>query len=179
MSSYLQDSAWDEGLKVLEVPKCDLSEFHVGDRIAVSGIVYAGRDAVLPLICQSLVAGRDAGISLEGAAFFHTAVSAAGIGPTSSNKAEIEESFVPLMEAGAKVFFGKGALDSATVKSLGSHGAIFAVVPPVTALLEKSIRSKRCIAHQELGMEALYELKLDRFPAIVAAAEGTSMFGGI
>ena len=103
-------------------------------------------------------------------------MSDAGIGPTSSNKVEIEESFGPLCQAGTRVFLGKGALKSETVEMLGRHGAVFAVVPPVTALLGRGMVSKRCVAFPELGMEALYELVLEECPAVVAAAGGRSMF---
>lgn len=158
-----------------------LRDVRVGDRILVSGIVYAGRDAVLPKVCREFALGA-AGlpkVDFHGAALMHTAVSCAGIGPTSSNKAEIEESFGPLLAMGIKVFLGKGALSKATVDALGRFGAIFAVVPPVTALLQDALKESHCLAFPELGMEAFYELHLERCPAVVAAAGGESMFEGL
>lgn len=166
------------GCKRIELPASDVSGLEVGDRVVFSGRVYAGRDAALPRVCGLISEGREdeLGVELSGAGVFHTAVSGAGIGPTSSNKLEIEESFEPLCRAGAKVFLGKGALRLETVEALGRHGAVFAVVPPVTALLGKGTASKRCVAFPELGMEALYELVLEECPAVVAAAGGRSMF---
>lgn len=164
--------------KKVELPELDMSGLRVGDRVIFSGRIYAGRDAVLPRVCDLLSGGRqeEIAIDLVGSGIFHTAVSGAGIGPTSSNKVEIEESFEPLCKAGVKVFLGKGALRPETVEVLGEYKAVFAVVPPVTALLGKRMLSKRCVAFPELGMEALYELVLDGCPAVVAAAYGRSMF---
>ena len=42
-------------------------------------------------------------IGLDGAVIFHTAVSPAGIGPTSSNKVEIEASMPELAMAGVRI----------------------------------------------------------------------------
>ena len=165
--------------KSVSVPADDLSALKVGDRVVVSGRILCGRDAVLPKVCTMIAAGTldDLAACFSGGAIFHTAVSCAGVGPTSSNKLEIEESFGPLCEAGVKLFLGKGALKPETVAKLEQHDAVFAVVPPVTALLERGMRSKRCVAFPELGMEALYEIELEGCPAVVAAAHGESLFG--
>lgn len=164
--------------KHLSVPASRPLTVDIGDKLLVSGVMLCGRDAVLPKVCQMIELGNheEMGIDLRGAAVFHTAVSDAGIGPTSSNKVEIEESFAMLCDAGVKVFLGKGRLKPETVKLLGEHGAIYAVVPPVSALLGTRMSSKKCIAHPELGMEALYEVQMEECPAIVAAANGMSLF---
>ena len=166
------------GVRSLRLPVGELPDLSVGDRILVSGKVFAGRDAVLPKVCQLIRSGDLASIDadLNGAGLLHSAVSPAGIGPTSSNKAEIEESFGPLCEAGIRVFLGKGRISEETVRVLGRYGACFAVVPPVTALLGDGLVSVRVAAHPELGMEALYEMELSECPAIVASVGGKSIF---
>lgn len=65
-----------------------IAGLHVGDVVSISGWIYTGRDAVLPKV-QECIANQtlaDNNISLQGSVIFHTAVSPAGIGPTSSNK---------------------------------------------------------------------------------------------
>lgn len=165
--------------KIVTLPAGDLSDLRVGDRVVFRGRVLCGRDAALPRVCALIEEGRlgELDADLGGAAVFHTAVSGAGIGPTSSNKVEIEESFGPLCEAGLRVFLGKGALKPETVAKMAECGAIYAVVPPVTALLGRGMASKRLVAFPELGMEALYEVELAECPAVVAAAGGESMYG--
>ena len=155
-----------------------LEGLHVGDMILISGDILCGRDAVLPRLVRECKENRwqERGIPLSGQVIFHTAVSPAGVGPTSSNKVEIEESILPLSEQGVAVHLGKGKLKPETVASLARTGAIFAVIPPVTALLGQKTKSIQCIAFEELGMEALWRIRAEKFPAIVAVAHGRCIY---
>lgn len=150
----------------------------VGDRILINGKIYCGRDAVLPKVLKAIDEGtvHELGIEPEGAVIFHTAVSPAGVGPTSSNKVEIEGSIEPLSKAGVKLHLGKGALKRETVEALDRYGAVYAVIPPVTALLGAKTKSQRLVAFPELGMEAFYELDVEDYPAIIGAAQGRSIY---
>ena len=156
----------------------DVRKLRVGDKIYISGVVLCGRDAVLPKIVSLLKEGREKelGIDLKGQVIFHTAVSPAGVGPTSSNKLEIEDSIIPLSKAGIKIHLGKGALKKQTILGLEKFNSIYAVMPPVTALLGSKIIDSKLLAFPELGMEAFYLLKVDGFPAIVASAHGESIY---
>ena len=150
----------------------------VGDVVSISGYIYCGRDAVLPRICKELEAGtwEKRGIDLKGGVIFHTAVSPAGVGPTSSNKLEIEGSFEALSQNGIKMHLGKGSIKPVTVKMLADNNAVFAIMPPVTALLERHTIERVCVAWPELGIEALYRIKVEDYQAIIAAAKGRSIY---
>ncbi len=150
----------------------------VGDTVTISGDILCGRDAVLPKVVKLLEEGRggELGVDLHGQVIFHTAVSPAGVGPTSSNKLEIESSIAPLSAAGVKLHLGKGALHPETVAALERHNAVYAVIPPVTALLGAKTSEIRCLAFPELGMEALYLIHVEQYPAIIAAAHGKSIY---
>lgn len=167
-------------MKTINTPitEDNINEMNVGDMICISGKIYCGRDAVLPKVQQAVKDGKneELGIDLAGAVIFHTAVSPAGVGPTSSNKLEIESSIEPLSKAGVKLHLGKGALAAKTVEALDKYNAVYAVIPPVTALLEDKTVSRRLVAFPELGMEALYELEVNDYPAIIAAAHGKSIY---
>lgn len=165
---------------VTPLPQEDIDRLRIYDTVLITGKIYAGRDAVLPKVLKCIEEGslEEHGIQLQGNVVFHTAVSCAGIGPTSSNKLEIEESIRPLSENGVKLHLGKGALKPETVEALKKNGSVFAVTPPVTALFFDNMKSKRVVAFPELGMEALYELDVVDFPAIIAIAQGESIFDG-
>lgn len=154
------------------------AKLKVGDRALISGKIYCGRDAVLPQICKLIQDGRlkEYGIELQGSIIFHTAVSPAGVGPTSSNKVEIEGSFPLLSKAGVKIHLGKGAIKRETITILDEYNSIFAIIPPVTALLGENTITQRCVAFQELGMEAFYELEVKDFPIIIGAAHNKSIY---
>ena len=155
-----------------------ISILKVGDIVSISGFIFCGRDAVLPRICKEIENGLwdKRRINLKGGVIFHTAVSLAGVGPTSSNKLEIESSFETLSKAGIKIHLGKGAIKPETVKMLAKNNAVFAIIPPVTALLESQTLERECVAWPELGMEALYRIKVENYQAIIAAAKGVSIY---
>ena len=155
-----------------------VSGLQVGDTVEISGYILCGRDAVLPRVLEMIEYGTidDLGIDLRGQVIFHTAVSPAGVGPTSSNKLEIENSIEPLSKAGIKLHLGKGQLHSETVEALDKYNSVYAVIPPVTALLGSKTGEHRVIAFPELGMEALYLMKVDKYPAIIGSAHGRSIY---
>ena len=156
-----------------------INKLNVGDVISITGFIFCGRDAVLPRICKELEAGTwdKRGIDLKGGVIFHTAVSPAGVGPTSSNKLEIENSFETLSKVGGiKMHLGKGAIKLETVKKLQDNNAVFAIIPPVTALLESQTLERECVAWPELGMEALYRIKVENYQAIIASAKGETIY---
>jgi len=156
----------------------DISNLHVGDTVEISGYILCGRDAVLPRVVEMIQEGTvDAlGVELEGQIIFHTAVSVAGVGPTSSNKLEIENSIEPLSKAGIKIHLGKGEIRPETIAALDEHNAVYAIVPPVTALLSSKTSEEKIIAFPELGMEALHIIKVEKYPAIIGAAHGRSIY---
>lgn len=150
----------------------------VGDTVEISGYILCGRDAVLPKVLKMIEDGTvgELGMNLRGQVIFHTAVSPAGVGPTSSNKLEIESSIEPLSAAGVKLHLGKGELHPETIAALDKYNAVYAVIPPVTALLEAKTTERRVLAFPELGMEALHLIKVDKYPAIIGAAHGRSIY---
>ena len=150
----------------------------VGDTVEISGYILCGRDAVLPKVLKMIEDGtvRDLSVDLHGQVIFHTAVSPAGVGPTSSNKLEIESSMLPLSAAGIKLHLGKGELHQRTIEMLDKCNSVYAVIPPVTALLASKTCEERVIAFPELGMEALHLIKVDKYPAIIGAAHGRSIY---
>lgn len=155
-----------------------IKKLKVGDQIEIDGKILCGRDAVLPKLVRLVEShGLDhIKVDLKGAVIFHTAVSPAGIGPTTSNKVEIEGSIAPLSKAGVKIHLGKGSLSAETVEDLRKNHSAFAITPPVTALFSDKMLSQRVAAFRKEGMEALYEVEVKGFPAIIAIAHGEAIF---
>ena len=156
----------------------DINKLKVGDTVEISGYILCGRDAVLPKVLKMIENGTagELGIDLNGQVIFHTAVSPAGVGPTSSNKLEIESSIEPLSAAGIKLHLGKGELHPETISALDKHNSVYAVIPPVTALLGSKTSDEKVVAFPELGMEALHMIMVDKYPAIIASAHGKSIY---
>lgn len=156
----------------------EIKKLEVGDMVLISGDIYCGRDAVLPQIVEMYKKNllKINGIDLKGAVIFHTAVSPAGVGPTSSNKLEIESSILPLSDAGVRMHLGKGKISDSTIAGLAEKNAVYAVIPPVTALLESKTSEREIVACPELGMEAFHKITVIDYPAIIAAAKGKSIY---
>jgi len=160
----------------------DINNLRIGDKLLISGDIFTGRDAVLPKLEKRIVENyknksKDNLVSnLEGSIIMHTAVSDAGIAPTTSNKVEIESSISTLTKAGVRIHIGKGSLSEETKKSLENQNSIFVVTPPIAALLTDSIKSKQVIAYEDEGIEAFFRLKVENIPGIVAIAHGKSIY---
>lgn len=152
-----------------------LKRLSVGTQVSLNGVIFTGRDAALPKLIKSIDNNQNK-ISLEGSAIMHTAVSDAGISPTTSNKAEISESIPKLTKEGVLIHIGKGKLDNDVVNALNEFGGIFIVTPPVAALLTSCVRSSEVIAFPEEGMEAIHRLVVHKLPGIVAVANGKSIY---
>ncbi len=160
-------------MKHLQTPITDddLSGLNVGDQISISGTIYTGRDAALPQLVK-LIEGNEVPFDLNGAVIMHTAFSDAGIAPTTSNKVEIESTIPKLSEAGVKVHIGKGKLSDETLSELEKNNSIFVITPPVAALLTSKVLEKKCVLFKNEGMEAMFELKVEKIPGIVAIHKG-------
>ena len=162
------------------IDEAEVAGLQVGDQVMITGKILCGRDAVLPKVVALAREGRleENGIDLKGSLIFHTAVSVAGVGPTSSNKAEIEGNIPELSRYGVKMHLGKGQLTPETIRALDEYNSVYAVIPPVTALLNSKTVSSRVVAFPEDGMEALHELEITGYPAVIAAAHGKSIYDG-
>ena len=152
----------------------EINKLQVGDKISLSGIMYTGRDAALPQLVDLIKKGKSP-IETQGIAIMHTAVSDAGIAPTTSNKEEIESTISFLSENGVKIHIGKGMLSDETKKALNKHNSIFVITSSVAALLTNNVLEKECVAFENEGIEALYKLKVENIPGIVAIANGKSI----
>ena len=149
----------------------DLAALEVGDQISISGTMYTGRDAALPQLV-GLIEKNDVPFDLNGAVIMHTAFSDAGIAPTTSSKVEIESTIPKLSEAGVKIHIGKGRLSDETLNELEKNSSIFVITPPVAALLTSKVIEKKCVLFENEGMEAMFELKVEKIPGIVAIHKG-------
>ena len=167
---------FSNNMKKIKTPISDeeISELQIGDKILLSGVMYTGRDAALPQLVELIKKGKTP-INTNGIAIMHTAVSDAGIAPTTSNKEEIESTIPFLSENGVKIHIGKGMLNDETKKALNKNNSIFVITPPVAALLTNNVLEKECVAFENEGIEALYKLKVENIPGIVAIAHGKSI----
>ena len=152
----------------------ELDDLELGEQISISGTIYTGRDAALPQFVE-LIKKNKVPFDVNGMVIMHTAFSEAGIAPTTSSKEEIESSIPFLSEHGVKIHIGKGMLSENTIQSLKENNSIFVITPPVAALLTNKVLEKKCVLFENEGMEAMFELKVEKIPGIVAVQDGKSI----
>ena len=162
-------------MKQITTPISDeeILSLNVGDQVSISGTMFTGRDAALPQLVE-LIKEEKLDFDIEGSAIMHTAVSDAGIAPTTSNKEEIESTIPFLSEHGVKIHIGKGMLHDKTIRALNENNSIFVITPPVAALLTSKVLERKCVAFENEGIEAMYKLKVKDIPGIVAVSGGKS-----
>jgi len=146
----------------------DVENLNVGDRVLISGNIYTARDAAHKKF------GENPPFDLKGQILYYASPTPAkpqaiigSIGPTTSSRMD---AFTPeLLKKGLKATIGKGTRNKEVISAMEKYKAVYLVVPGgAAALLSKHIKKSKVLAYPELGPEAVLELEVNDFPAIVA-----------
>ena len=83
-----------------------------------------------------------------------------------------------LLDRGLKGMIGKGRRSQAVTDAIvRNKGVYFAAVGGAGALLSKAIKKSTVIAYEDLGTEAIRELEVENFPAIVVIdSQGNNLY---
>jgi fumarate hydratase class I len=74
-----------------------------------------------------------------------------------------------LAKTGLLAMIGKAERGPAGVEAIRRHGAAYLMaIGGAAYLVSKAIRASRCIAFEDLGMEAIYEFTVEEMPVTVA-----------
>ena len=145
-----------------------------GDEVLISGVIYTARDIAHKRLCEAIDAGKKLPIELEGAIIYFVGPTPArpgqiigAAGPTTSSRMD---AFSPkLIAKGLRAMIGKGYRNDAVREAMKKYGAVhLSATGGAGALLSKHIVSAKVIAYEDLGTEAIRELEVVDFPAIVA-----------
>jgi fumarate hydratase subunit beta len=150
-----------------------VSGLRAGDRVLISGTVLTARDAAHKRLSELIADGRPLPIDLRGQIVYYAGPSPAkpgkvigSIGPTTSGRMD---AYSPaLLDLGLKGMIGKGTRSEAVREAMVRNKAVyFAVVGGAAALLAQRVTGARIVAYEDLGPEAIRELDVVDFPAIV------------
>ena len=88
-------------------------------------------------------------------------------GPTTSRRME---PFLPsVLEAGVVAVMGKGPLSSQMVSEFQRRGVVYlSAAGGAGAYYGSRVHGAAVVAYEELGPEAIYSMKVENFPAVVA-----------
>lgn len=151
----------------------DVQELKIGQQVLISGKIYTGRDAAHKKMIELLDQGKELPVDLSGQIIYYVGPTPAkpgqvigSAGPTTSGRMD---AYAPrLLAVGLKGMIGKGMRSEEVKKAMKKHKAIYlAAVGGAGAAIAKRINQARVVAYPELGAEAIYELVVEDFPAIV------------
>ncbi|MBM4448109.1 MAG: Fe-S-containing hydro-lyase [Chloroflexi bacterium] len=151
-----------------------IKELTAGTPVLISGTVYTARDAAHKRLIEALKRRETLPFPLKGQTIYYTGPSPArpgrvigSAGPTTSGRMDI---YTPrLLSAGLKAMIGKGQRSAEVRAALQKYKAIyFIAIGGAGALLAQAIKKATVVAYDDLGPEAVRELTVENFPAIVA-----------
>lgn len=154
-----------------------------GDYVYITGTIYTARDAAHKRMDDSLNNEETLPIDLRNNIIYYMGPSPAregrvigSAGPTTSSRMD---KYAPrLLDMGLVGMIGKGKRSQAVIDSIVKNNAVyFAAVGGAGALLSKCIVDSKVIAYDDLGTEAIRELKVENFPVIVVIdSEGNNLY---
>jgi len=156
----------------LPLTREDLKHISSGDRLLLSGTIYAARDeahkrlidlkkATLPLPVDF----TDTVIYYVGPAPTKPGQVINSAGPTTAKR--MDKYTEDILELGVVGLIGKGERGEHTRKLLKGRAIYMAALGGVAAKQSKTIRKQEIIAFEDAGMEALRRLEVEDFPVIV------------
>lgn len=152
-----------------------LASLTPGDTLLVSGTLYTGRDAAHKRMVDTLDRGEALPVDLKGRAIYYVGpVDPVGdevigpAGPTTSTRMDRFTDRI-LSDTGLKVMIGKAERGPEALRAIAAHGAVYMIaVGGAAYLVSKAIREAEPVAYQDLGMEAIYRLRVEDMPVTLA-----------
>lgn len=162
-------------IKLINTPLTDdvVDSLSAGDRILIDGIIYTGRDAAHKRLVEMIQKGEELPMELKGQIIYYVGPCPAkpgqaigSAGPTTSGRMDAYADI--LMDHGLKGMIGKGLRSKKIVDSMMKNKAVyFAAIGGAGALLAEAVKEAEIIAFPDLGPEAVYKLKVEKFPVTV------------
>lgn len=144
-----------------------------GDRVKLSGEIYAARDAAHKKIMELMDQGAELPFDPVGSVIYYVGPTPpregmviGSAGPTTSGRMD---PYTPkILSLGVKGLIGKGKRSAEVKEALKEYGGIyFAATGGAGALLSQTIKSAEIIAYEELGPEALQRFTVEEMPLLV------------
>jgi fumarate hydratase, class I len=152
-----------------------LSSLKVGDALLLSGTIVVGRDIAHARFKEILDAGeplpeylRQYPIYYAGPAKTPAGKASGAFGPTTAGRMD---SYVDLLQShgGSLIMIAKGNRSQQVTDACRKHGGFYlgSIGGPAALLAEENIKKVECIDFPELGMEAVWKIEVEDFPAYI------------
>ena len=152
-----------------------LSKYPVSTRLSLNGTIIVGRDIAHAKLKARLDAGegmpqymKDHPIYYAGPAKTPEGMPCGSMGPTTANRMDpyVDE----FQDHGASmIMLAKGNRTQAVTDACKKHGGFYlgSIGGPAAILAQNNIKSIECVEYPELGMEAIWKIEVEDFPAFI------------
>lgn len=165
-----------------------LSRYPIKTRVSLSGTMIVARDIAHAKIKERLDRGeglpqymKDHCVYYAGPAKTPEGYASGSFGPTTAGRMD---AYVDLFQAngGSLVMLAKGNRSKAVTEACKKHGGFYlgSIGGPAARLAKDCIKKVEVLEYKELGMEAVWKIEVEDFPAfIVVDDKGNDFFAGI
>ncbi|MDT3399954.1 fumarate hydratase [Streptomyces sp. B1866] len=165
--------------------RAELTKYPVKTRLSLSGPLVVARDIAHAKIKERLDAGeempgylRDHAVYYAGPAKTPEGYASGSFGPTTAGRMD---AYVEQFQAagGSFVMLAKGNRSQAVTDACARHGGFYlgSIGGPAARLAQDCIRKVEVLEYPELGMEAVWKIEVEDFPAfIVVDDKGNDFF---
>ena len=153
----------------------DLTKYPVSTRLLLNGTIIVARDIAHARIKERLDRGeglpdyiKNHPVLYAGPAKTPEGYACGSMGPTTANR--MDPYVDPFQAAGGSmVMIAKGNRTQVVTDACKKHGGFYlGTIGGVAAVLSSDcIKSIECIEYPELGMEAVYQIRVENFPAFI------------
>lgn len=153
----------------------ELSKYPVATRLSLNGTIIVGRDIAHAKLKERLDRGeelpqyvKDHPIYYAGPAKTPEGMACGSMGPTTAGRMD---SYVDLFQAhgGSLIMLAKGNRSQQVTDACKAHGGFYlgSIGGPAAILAQNNIKSIECVEYPELGMEAIWKIEVENFPAFI------------
>ena len=155
--------------------RAQLTQYPVKTRLSLTGTLVVGRDIAHAKIKERLDAGeempeylRENPIYYAGPAKTPDGYASGSFGPTTASRMD---PYVEQFQAagGSMIMLAKGNRSQQVTDACRTHGGFYlgSIGGPAARLAKDSIRKVEVLEYPELGMEAIWRIEVENFPAFI------------
>ena len=153
----------------------ELDKYPVSTRLSLNGTIIVGRDIAHAKLKERLDKGEELPeyiknhpIYYAGPAKTPASMACGSMGPTTAGRMD---PYVDLFQShgGSMVMLAKGNRSQAVTDACKKHGGFYlgSIGGPAAILAQNNIKSIECVEYPELGMEAIWKIEVENFPAFI------------
>lgn len=176
----LREAGEGDAVKIdLNQPMADmlkeLTKYPVSTRLSLNGTIIVGRDIAHAKLKERLDRGeglpqymKDHPIYYAGPAKTPKGMPSGSFGPTTAGRMD---SYVDLFQenGGSMIMIAKGNRSQQVTDACKKHGGFYlgSIGGPAAILAQDNIKKVECLEYPELGMEAIWKIEVEDFPAFI------------